>query len=274
MPRPLSGPRHSVSERLRLVFGRDGRDEGAGSQTVVVLRRGSDQSGQKVLRQPRGAGRGDARARVEGRGREKSASLESLASFVLYVEGPRDRQILECWARRVDPQLARLIEGQAVILGGRRPARAVSDFRKRGGAAAGHTGLVVLDRDDHGDVGVVVDEEALEVFIWSQRHIESYLLVPAVLRRLVGLDPEDRRIERFVEDEQSGPESLHAKRILGAGGSLSVVLGAQLRAEQIARAMRREDLHQDILVLFERIARAAGLGPSGPEVVVRSRSGP
>ncbi|MEE8165434.1 MAG: hypothetical protein V3T64_07695 [Myxococcota bacterium] len=227
-----------------------------------------------MLRKPRGAGQGDAGSRVEGRGRKKSASLESSAPFVLYVEGARDRQILEYWARRVDPQLARLIEGHAVILGGRRPARAVSDFRKRGGSAAGLTGLVVLDRDDHGDVGVVVDEEALEIFIWSQRHIESYLLVPAVLRRLIGLDPEDKRIERFVEDEQNGHESLHAKRILGAGGSLSEVLGAQLRAEQIARAMRREDLHQDILDLFARIARAAGLSPSGPEVVVRSRSGP
>jgi hypothetical protein len=193
---------------------------------------------------------------------------------VLYVEGARDRQILEYWARRVDPQLARLIEGQAVILGGRRPARALSDFRKRGGTAAGLTGLVVLDRDDHDDIGVVVDEDALEVFVWSQRHIESYLLVPAVLRRLVGLDPADRRIERFVENEENDSASLHAKRILGAGGSLSEVLGAQLRAEQIARAMRREDLHQDILDLFARISQAAGLCPSRPEVVVRSRSGP
>ena len=242
-----------------------------------MLRRGSDQHKQTALRKPRAAGSGragsrDSRdSRDEGRGRKKSAPPESSSAFVLYVEGARDRQILEFWARRVDPQLARLIEGQAVILGGRRPARAVSDFRKRGGSAAGLKGLVVLDRDDHGDVGVVVDEESLEIFIWSQRHIESYLLVPAVLRRLVGLDPEDRRIERFVEGEQNGTRGLHAKRSLGTGGSLWEVLGAQLRPEQIARAMRREDLHPDILDLFARVSRSAGLSSSGPEVVVRSR---
>jgi hypothetical protein len=178
-------------------------------------------------------------------------------------------------------------------------------------------GLVVLDRDDHGDAdapaplraaagsvlrdpdalagtatrclpvsdsprrpsaaafgnGVPIEhEEGLEVFVWSRRHIESYLLVPSALRRLLGLDAGDRRIERFVDDAEHGPDALHAKRILGAGGSLSEVLGAELRAGEIARAMRSDEFHPDIFDLFARIGRAVGLSQAGPEVVVRVRS--
>ena len=213
-----------------------------------------------------------------GNGQRKSASNGPTSAFVLYVEGARDREILACWARRIDHDLARAIERHAVILGGRRPARALSDFRKRGGAKAGLTGLVVLDRDDHSAQTHAVDQRAisvesgLDVFVWGRRHIESYLLVPSALRRLVGLDSDDRRIERFVEDEEHGPEVLHAKRILGTGGSLAEVIGAELRAGEIARAMRREEFHQDIFDLFDRIGGAVGLSRRGPEVVVRVRS--
>lgn len=210
----------------------------------------------------------------------RSASNGSSSAFVLYVEGARDREILACWARRIDHDLARAVERHAVILGGRRPARALSDFRKRGGAKAGLTGLVVLDRDDHSaqthevDQHAMSDESGLEVFVWGRRHIESYLLVPAALRRLVGLDSDDRRIERFVEAEEHGPEVLHAKRILGTGGSLAEVIGMELRAGEIARAMRRDEFHPDIFDLFDRIGGAVGLSRRAPEVVVRVRSNP
>ncbi len=235
-----------------------------------MLRRDSDRR-RSSRKAQRASGDGSPGAR-NGRNRKRSGGEPRAESFVLYVEGARDREILECWARRVDSGMARLVETRAVILGGRRPARAASDFRKRGGASAGLTGLVVLDRDDHDASTASVDEDGLELFVWRRRHIESYLLVPAALRRLVGLDPDDRRIERLVEQDAQGPDALHAKRILGAGGSLSEVLGRELRAGEIARAMRREDLHDDVLELFERIARVSGLARVGPEVVIRPRT--
>lgn len=223
---------------------------------------------------------------------------------MLYVEGARDREILEGWARRVDRGLARCVERNAVILGGRRPARAVADFRKRGGAGAGLSGLIVLDRDHHGeadlptrpDVEVWDDAEppgepGLEVFVWSLRHIESYLLVPSAIRRLLRLEANDQRVERTIADaiSASGSSStsgsstelvskrsrggahreLHAKRILGAGGSLSEALGAVLHAGDIARSMRSDELHADVDALFERIASLAGVAPRHPEVVLR-----
>lgn len=213
---------------------------------------------------------------------------------MLYVEGARDREILGCWARRVEPGVARCIEKNTVILGGRRPARAVADFRKRRDRSAGLRGLVVLDRDDHadphdlgraatlGDGGAVGGESGLELFVWGLRHIESYLLVPAAIRRLLRLEADDQRVERVIaeqtealrvadrSEQEAGPGSVHAKRILGAGGSLSEALGQELRAGQIARAMRSEDLHADVLQLFGRIGALAGVVDDGPEVVIRA----
>jgi hypothetical protein len=234
---------------------------------------------------------------------------------VLYVEGARDREILGCWGRRIDPSFARCIERSTVILGGRQPARAVADFRKRGGAAAGLSGLIVLDRDHHspldedppprvdGNAGedfrvdtprVLADTDAgLEVFVWGMRHIESYLLVPAAIRRMLGLAADDTLVERSIAEtthphvdlpgresdavgrEQSpdpfarAQQTVHAKRILGAGGSLSEALGVELNAGDIARAMRVEDLHRDVHSLFERIGSLSGIVPHGPQVVIR-----
>ena len=227
-------------------------------------------------RDRRGRGRGDGRNGASGR-------------FVLYVEGPRDREILEGWARRVEPTLQRCIERSTVILGGRQPARAVEDFARRGGDSGGWSGLVVLDRDHHAHSG---SEEALarelglsgegaaglELFVWGQRHIESYLLVPAAIRRVLGDDADDPRVEQALTKTRDGESvaadrtanGLHAKRVLGAGGSLSEALGQELRPGAIARAMRREDLHDDVHDLFGRIGRLAGVAARGPEIVVRA----
>lgn len=248
------------------------------------------------------------RSRVRGRdgsgGVSRGASSREEGRFVLYVEGPRDREILEGWARRIDASLARCVEHSAVILGGRQPARAVADFRRRGGAEAGLSGLIVLDRDHHpaedhatrdeallrqlerGETRMSPREPGLEVFVWGLRHIESYLLVPSAIRRLLRLEDHDQRVERVIAEAISGslPPSeapaerthgggLHAKRILGAGGSLSEALGAELHAGAIARSMRSGELHADIDALFERIGELAGVVPRRPEVVVRGPRG-
>ena len=58
------------------------------------------------------------------------------ATFVLYVEGPRDRSILRAWAQRLLPERGPdLLEG-AVILGGRRPPR-ITASASRSGARSG-----------------------------------------------------------------------------------------------------------------------------------------
>jgi hypothetical protein len=212
---------------------------------------------------------------------------------VLYVEGARDREILATWARRIQPDVVRAIEQSAVILGGRQPARALRDFERRGGAAEGWRGLIVLDRDDHDPspapapaptatfaTDVQPAPSGLETFVWSLRHIESYLLVPAAIRRVLGDAEDDPRVEsalaeaRFLETGVSTAtaEDPHAKRLLGPGGVLSERLGQTLAAGTIAGVMRREDLHPDVHALLARIGELAGVTPRPPEVVVRRPS--
>ena len=102
---------------------------------------------------------------------------------MLYLEGAGDRGILNGWCRRFLPAHAGLLSRASVILGGKRPARAVEHFRSLGGASEGRSGLCVLDRDDGRSLpGPEIDEPGLEFFTWGRRHIESYLLVPDAIR--------------------------------------------------------------------------------------------
>lgn len=235
-------------------------------------------AGRKASREAGRSPSGPAASSDSGR-----SDAPRLDRFVLYVEGARDREILTGWARHVGPVFGRTLESSTVILGGRQPARAVDDFRRRGGQPAGYSGLVVLDRDEHPDrpVGGDLLEPGLELFVWSLRHIESYLLVPAAIRRVAPHAPDDRTLAAWLEGrpevgdrapERSGHRvGPHAKRMLGAGGALCESLGVELRPGEIARAMRRDELHPDVHDLFARIAALRGVtAATGPQVVVRS----
>lgn len=190
---------------------------------------------------------------------------EERGSFILYVEGPRDRSILRAWAQRLLPERAPDVLANAVILGGRRPARAVEHFRAR---AAGTQGLCVLDRDE--DAAAALDaEEGLEFFTWSRRHIESYLLVASAIRRALSLPSSDHRLEAALErelpneEDTSGWRAFDAKRLLAETGPLARLLGRPLPLARIARATREDELHADVHDVFDRLrgrlARTAAL---------------
>ena len=193
-------------------------------------------------------------------------------AFVLYLEGAGDRGVLEGWARRQLPRLARAISRSSVILGGRQPARAIGHFRGLGGAAAGRRGLCVLDRDDGlaGDVPAGA-EPGLEFMTWGRRHIESYLLVPAAIGRGLRLSATDDRVERVLRHHVPASEDdpawrdLDAKRILGARGLLARALGIPVSLPRIARAMRANELHRDVHALLARLEREHGV--AGVDVV-------
>ncbi len=181
--------------------------------------------------------------------------------LVVYVEGPRDRDVLRGWAQRVDPGLGRLMGAGTVILGGRQPERAAAHFRELRVASAGARGLCVLDREGH-RAPVPEPAPVLEFHVWSRRHIESYLLVPEAIRRSVRLPRADRRLERACRDLLPDPDdlgawrALDAKRLLDPAGELSRAVGRPLRAGRIARAMREDEIHQEVRGLLAR-ARAA-----------------
>jgi hypothetical protein len=204
--------------------------------------------------------------------REPRRSDDVAPGFALYVEGPRDREILRAWAWRVRPDLAHAVAQTTVILGGRQPARAALHFRSLRAEALGARGVCVLDRDGDASAAAPPAEPGLEFFTWSRRHIESYLLVPSAILRAAGLAPRDARLRRLVERHLPDPEDeaalrmIHAKSLLGESGALARALGRPLAAGRIARAMDAADLHDDVLRILRRVEAALGGGDEGPDL--------
>jgi hypothetical protein len=164
-----------------------------------------------------------------------------------------------------------------VILGGRRPARAIEHFRDRGGAESGASGIVVLDRDHHSQPEEGLSQApGLELFTWGRRHIESYVLVPEAIRRAVDPALDLARAERLIEDHVPRPDDeeqcrdINAKHLLGSKGPLARGLGGVVPPAAIARCMRVDELHPEVLGLFSRIRQGLGLPAHGPEIVRRN----
>jgi hypothetical protein len=196
--------------------------------------------------------------------------LRGSSDFVVYVEGPRDRDVLRAWARRFSPHLAKLLAPACMILGGRQPARAVEDLRRRRERCESARGLCVLDGDDFEERDSLGDEVGLDLFVWARRHIESYLLVPDAIERALRtregrVGPLFREAEVPLGDE-SKLASFDAKAFLGVHGPLASV-GGRVPPGRIARAMRPEELHPEVQTLLGRIAE--GLGVVEPLVSVR-----
>jgi hypothetical protein len=193
-------------------------------------------------------------SRSTSRARARPAASEP--SAYLYVEGPRDREIVEGWAQRVSPQLAACVREATVILGGRQPARAREHLAEARADGREVRGLCVLDRDQEPE-RPQAGWDGLELFVWGRRHIESYLLVPAALARVLrGVDPRGLRALAHdlpaADDERSWRE-LDAKRRLTAWGQ-------RIPWGRVARAMRQDELHPDVRAFLARLAAHFGVG--------------
>jgi hypothetical protein len=199
------------------------------------------------------------------------------AGFFVYVEGPRDRDILGAWARRLSPRLSRELVASTVILGGRQPARAAEHLREHRRHRSPARGICVLDRDGDG-TPEPASEPGLEFFTWSRRHIESYLLVPDAIRRGLGIREHDGHFDRLMRahfpplDDEKALRDLDAKQLLGRKGPLARFLSRPIAPGRIARAMRSEEIHPEVRALFARIQNGLGLVESEPVVTVRGRS--
>ena len=182
--------------------------------------------------------------------------------FVLYVEGPSDCYFLRTWAHLVSSSLARQLAQNAVILGGRRPARAVAHFAhlsaSQEGTQGALRGMCVLDRDDHAGDITAAQPAGLEFFTWPRRHIESYLLVNSAMRRCMRMSPQDSRVGELLGDlprhvSEDVLRDLDAKRLLASKSARARDLGAVLSPARIAGCMNRSDLHGDVLTLLDRM---------------------
>lgn len=202
------------------------------------------------------------------------ASPDAAQRFVVYLEGPRDREVLRCWARRHSPRLARALAPACVILGGRQPARAARDLRLRRERDSGVRGLVVLD-GDAGAGSPPTDQPGLELFTWERRHIESYLLVAPAIRR--GLRVRDGRFDEVLREFLPAPDDaealrlVDAKRLLGPKGPLAQYLGRPISASHVAGAMRSDELGDEVRALLSLLSAGFGVEEQRPAASVASR---
>ncbi len=202
-----------------------------------------------------------------------AAGPSSGRRFVFYVEGPRDRGLVETWARALSRPLARWLAQETVILGGCQPARAERHFQALRAREPELAGLCLLDGDQGQDAPRAADQGALGFFTWRRRHIESYLLVPDAIRRSVRLPPDDRRVERFFADHLPALENeqalrdLNAKALFTRYSELAAVVGRGVSPSRVARAMRAEELHADVRLLLDQLLAGTGFGE--PVLTVR-----
>lgn len=193
------------------------------------------------------------------------AASGKAGDFVLYLEGAGDRAIVGGWCKRLLPALAASLSRSTVILGGRQPARAVEHFRALGGAEAGCRALCLLDRDDGRSSEPEDPEPGLEFYTWGRRHIESYLLVPAAIRRGMGLEDSDGRVARALRPhipprgDDEAWRDLDAKRLLGRRGPVARTVGAPVPLARVARATRASELHEDVHTCFSRLRGVFGI---------------
>ncbi len=206
-----------------------------------------------------------------------TATPSRQSGFRLYVEGPRDRGIVETWAKTRSRDLGRWVARETVILGGSQPQRAVEDFALNRRERASFCALCLLDRDQGDLVLEPCRREGLEFFVWPRRHIESYLLVPTAIRRSLRLPARDTRVEAFfareapLEDEDALRE-FDAKGLFGPRGGLADQLGRAVSSAHVARAMRAEDLHADVVRLLDLLAEGTGQGRR-PTAVRKPKAG-
>jgi hypothetical protein len=181
----------------------------------------------------------------------------------LYVEGPRDREIIEGWAQRVSRRLADCVRESTVILGGRQPARALEHLAEARAENGEVRGLCVLDRDQEHALPTLPPDAGLELFVWSRRHIESYLLVPGALRRVLR-DADPRALRALAADLPAADDTrawgeLDAKRRLVANVQ-------RLPWGRIARSLRDDEVHPDVRAFLMRLATLFGVGAAAEAI--------
>jgi hypothetical protein len=167
-----------------------------------------------------------------------------------------------------------------VILGGRQPERALAHVQQLRARAPDLAALCVLDGDGLQD-SAAREADGLagqvEIFTWSRRHIESYLLVPSGISRSLGLRADDPRLSRLVREhlphpsDEAGYRVLDAKRLLAPRGPFSRGLGRPLSLGRIARATPPADRHPDVAALHVRLASLLGPIPHMPPIATLRR---
>ena len=107
--------------------------------------------------------------------------------------------------------------------------------------------------------------------VWKRRHIESYLLVPAAIRRCIERDTGHPDVDRFLADhlpDMSNDAALRefdAKQLLGNKGPISRTFSRPIRPRDIVHCMSPDDIHSDIREFFQCVLDTLSPESAPPE---------
>jgi predicted ATPase len=209
------------------------------------------------------------------------------APGILYVEGHTDLEILRAWANVLDHPAADLLKRvfwKPTVWEPRLGAggiKAQDHYDALRLVRDDLPGLVLIDGDAHPDIqSTEITGHGLQRLRWKRYEIESYLLHPEALKRFVeeqvgieAAEPHMEDLQRHFEEKyppaflknpfEDTPYLRNTKaRIdllppaLDAAGILSF---PYTRFYEIARAMKAEEIHPEVIEKLDKIMEAFGL---------------
>ena len=209
------------------------------------------------------------------------------APGILYVEGHTDLEILRAWANVLDHPAADLLKRvfwKPTVWEPRLGAdgiKAQDHYDALRLVRDDLPGLVLIDGDAHPDIqSTEITGHGLQRLRWKRYEIESYLLHPEALERFVELQAGIEAAQPHIEDlkrhfEENYPPAFlkdpfadtpYLKNTKARTDLLPPALDAAgilsfpyTRFYEIARAMKPEEIHPEVIEKLDKIMEAFGL---------------
>lgn len=208
---------------------------------------------------------------LEGLGSHYGPNLDPIrrAKRVLFVEGTSDKAILEAVAARLGRATLEQWPIWISEKGHKERKHLVFALRED---IPGLTAVSLRDRDEQSLANVADDltDRAYQAtdgyyhLVWRRRNIDSYLLHPAAVARVLGVDAEvvktqlaDRHALAIPSNftDRLVPDSLldaDGKKILWEGPD-ALLGGTALKSVDIARSLAADEICQDLATLLDRL---------------------
>ena len=182
--------------------------------------------------------------------------------FILYIVDESDLKILRSFAAVLDHKvLKELDNGFHYFMRGRKPEEASNHFFALQSIQNNTKGLVLLDSDNKADSNRESSRKDLEIHIWERYEIESYLIHPVAIERIVGSvtskNPMREELPPAIIKNPLGKHN-YLKTTPASKELLPAFLQNTIKKPdyyKIAEGMTAEETHEDIKNFLDKLAK-------------------